>query len=262
MKKVILSLFVVLAFANVALAQGKPIPCKITDSGDLYSTYSWDEPKDKESLERQLGVRYAADVIKYSHEDNWPSGIATLDGRNANRAELNSYNIEQVADLGDKYVVVVSPTQNRDKPSNMKPSRDIYLIIAKTGVTCGNDGSNGVASNSKLVKITIPGSLMSTYDFEPHRDDLLEQTEKSDAEVDIMITYAHERNWPSGIATLAARDKTRDLMTQYHLYFAADISDTDVLLYCPAKENQHVQADMRPKHDLWFAYQKKGVKLP
>jgi len=63
---------------------------RFTATGRLMSTYTV-QPSDIERIRAAVGDGIADRVTVYGREDSWPSGIATLTGRNSNRPAMNTY---------------------------------------------------------------------------------------------------------------------------------------------------------------------------
>ena len=107
---------------------------KIKDSGELYSTYEMGA-EDEEALKKQgLSGSKIETVKKMANEDNWPSGIATLDAREENRPKIKEYMTYKVAEFDGKSLLIVPSSRNQKMPEKMRPSKDIYFIIGNTGL--------------------------------------------------------------------------------------------------------------------------------
>lgn len=110
---------------------GEPLTCFIVDRGSLYSTLSIDSYRDE--LEPYVSdVQY---VIDNAHEDAWPSGISTLDGREKRNTAFRDYKVRALARFGDNfYLLEVKPEDNAHMPEDMRPSKTIYFIFGAPGL--------------------------------------------------------------------------------------------------------------------------------
>jgi hypothetical protein len=107
---------------------------RVTDFGQLYSTFSW-EPAAMAELETKLGPALAKTVMAASNEAAWPAGIASLNGRIENREGMNAYTLYHIATLQENKVVLLAPAlENRNMPGSMQPASDIYFIVGLQGV--------------------------------------------------------------------------------------------------------------------------------
>ena len=107
---------------------------KIIDSGRLYSTYDFDK-YEREELRQQLTPEQLELVEKYHKEDAWPPAISTFEKREEVRPLISGYRAFIVAQLDDKYVLIIPARLNKKMPSGMRPDRDIFFVISKSAVS-------------------------------------------------------------------------------------------------------------------------------
>jgi hypothetical protein len=106
---------------------------RITDFGELYSTFDWDSESTAE-LRDSLGDSLANVVLVASNEAAWPLGIATLESRVENYEAMAAYRAYHVTTLQEDFAVLLVPFgENRDMPPGLQPGNDFYFIIGKAG---------------------------------------------------------------------------------------------------------------------------------
>jgi ABC-type uncharacterized transport system YnjBCD substrate-binding protein len=104
----------------------------ITDPGQLYSTYKYEDSDLatlRSVLENEAQVSY---VAEYSSEVTWPDGLSTLQGRTQLQETIKSFNAYELADLGDKHVLMIPAKKN--KKSGVKLTQDIFMIMGTSGI--------------------------------------------------------------------------------------------------------------------------------
>ena len=107
----------------------------ISDPGELYSTYDLTaDAAARATIQAQTSAALLQDILIYSNERSWPSGIATLDGRIARREQIQDYRVYAIARFNDKVVLRVPAAENQHMPANMRPARDIYFIFGQGGI--------------------------------------------------------------------------------------------------------------------------------
>lgn len=248
-------------FALPIFLQAQLKAVHITDSGELYSTFNLEGDEDaKAELRKVVSAYELTNIIKYSVEDNWPSGIATLSARDENRPKIALYHTYLLGTFDSKGVLVIPADENKHMPSNMLPSRDIYFIMGNSGYANGATGgtSSSSAASDDDVHITDSGELYSTPNLED--DETAKEALKSVVsayELNNIIKYSTEDNWPSGIATLDARNENRPKIADYHVHLVVEYGETGILRI-PADENTHMPSNMRPTRDIYFAIGKSG----
>lgn len=266
-------------------------PMKITDSGELLSTYHLENStQEKDQIRAQVGEDLLQDILDYSNESSWPSGISTLDGRNKNRSLVNEYVAYKVATFGTNsqyYVLRIPTSKNGFQPSQMIPSRDIYFIIGKGGVTEMNgdpyvsnnqsntninsvdsDNNEGEEEEMREVRILNPMELYSTYDLrkdEVAKQLLIDSGELTEAEYDVLADMTNEKSWPSGINSYSNREGNRPKIKNYKAYMALEYESNGkklIMLYIPKEENDFMPSDMQPNDELGFymMFNREGVE--
>lgn len=138
MKQVVVLLFVATAFTACTKAfyiDGKKAqPVKITDLGEMYSTYNMSQAE-KTEVSRQLNTKSLLDeIIRYTKENTWPDGVNTLDDRLANRSIMQRYNFYKVASFGNKTIVSIPAEKNQHMPAAYIPQGPMYIIFASSVV--------------------------------------------------------------------------------------------------------------------------------
>lgn len=106
----------------------------ISDPGQLYSTYNFDESEMK-TIRAVFNndVKQVDGFVKYSNESSWPEGLSTLDGRSSLQDAIRGFHAYKLAMLDDKYVLLIPKKKN--KRSGVKFTHDIYMIVGKSGIT-------------------------------------------------------------------------------------------------------------------------------
>lgn len=128
--------FAFLFFSTIAFGQesAKRSPVKTLDFDQMYSTPHW-KPDEVTALKAQLGNALAETVIRASTEAAWPKGIASLDSRAQNKAQMAGYKAYFLANMDEHRVILVVPaSENRSMPESMQPAGDIYFVFLKVGV--------------------------------------------------------------------------------------------------------------------------------
>jgi hypothetical protein len=126
-------------FFTVYAQEGKPV--SISDPGDLFSTFDF-KASDKEAVIVAVGADKYKEINNACHESQWPSGIATLDNRNAAREKMKQYRIVLVTTIGDKSIVEIRPAENMHMPVNMQSTVSFYFVIKSTGLGTGTIVTN------------------------------------------------------------------------------------------------------------------------
>ncbi|TAE62036.1 MAG: hypothetical protein EAZ89_00115 [Bacteroidetes bacterium] len=235
----------------------------------------------------QLGSR-TSDVLAHIVESSWPSGISTLDARNANRPLIQDYKAWQIAALEGMALLYIPATRNTHMPAEMRPASDIYFLIGEEGIGPGDPADEIVETifdayealsleeesedknpDSGRAYIINPLELVSTYQLlenEEARELLLEFLSEDD--LDYLAELCHEDAWPSGISSYQARDigNTRELMKEYVTYFAASFEDNGkmmVMVYVPFAQNQQMPEAMRPQQEegFYMIFRGAGVRV-
>ncbi|MFN8287567.1 MAG: hypothetical protein U0V74_12470 [Chitinophagales bacterium] len=260
LKPVLAVLLIITGYCIDAQSSGTKQRMKITDSGELYSTFNWDDNSAaKSAVVVAVSTSEFSDIIKYSNESNWPSGISTLDGRDALRTKINEYVAYKVAEFDNMVLLKIPAAENKSMPYNMQSPHDFYFVIGKTGVQTYS-GTTVSAQKGVRMKITDSGDLYSTYDIEGTSEAVSEIKRVASGSYYDIVKTAKESAWPAGIATLDARDKVRTKMNDYVVYKVAEF-DGKYLLKVPADENKHMPYNMRADYDFYFVIGTTGARM-
>ena len=108
----------------------------IINPSDLYSTYEFSKSDRKELLAQGFNDDLMRNIEKMANETNWPTAISNLDGRFQLRDQLKQYKAFKIAQIGagDKAIVAIPAAQNKKMPENLRPSKDIFFIMAASGL--------------------------------------------------------------------------------------------------------------------------------
>ena len=106
---------------------------QIKDSRRLYSTYDIDK-YEREQLSRVLDPEVLELVEKYHREDSWPEAISTFEKREKVRSMIENYRAFLLAEMDDKYILIIPARANRRMPLSFRPKRDVFFIISRTAV--------------------------------------------------------------------------------------------------------------------------------
>ena len=110
----------------------KATPVKVTDLGEMYSTYNLSQAE-KTEVSRQLNNKSLLDeIVRYAKENTWPDAVNTLDDRLANRKIMERYNFYKVASFGNKTIVSVPAEKNQHMPAAYIPQGPMYIIFASS----------------------------------------------------------------------------------------------------------------------------------
>lgn len=138
-KPVIAFLFVVVTLT--ACTKGfyidgkKATAVKITDMGEMYSTYNLSQAE-KAEVSKQLNNKSMLDeIIRYAKEGTWPDGVNTLQERLDSRKTMERYNFYKVASFGNKTIVSVPAEKNQHMPAAFIPQGPMYMIFASSAVS-------------------------------------------------------------------------------------------------------------------------------
>ncbi len=108
----------------------KATEVRITDLGEMYSTYNITEA-DKTEIKQQLKDKNLIDeIVRYSKENQWPDAVNTLDERLDNRSVMMKYNFYKVASFGNKTIVAIPQEKNKHMPAAYIPQAPMYIIFA------------------------------------------------------------------------------------------------------------------------------------
>jgi hypothetical protein len=119
--------------SGVAAARRSAEPrAYLENSGEMMSTYTFSSEL-RDQVRAQLAD--ADQAIAWSHESEWPSGITTLDGRNAVRSKFADYTVYIAATWTDTVLLRAPVAENQHMPVGMRPtSHDIFFVVGTGGV--------------------------------------------------------------------------------------------------------------------------------
>lgn len=111
------------------------IPVRITSATGIFPAFQWQENLGVlNELRNTLGPR-ADEVMAYSREEQWPSGLRTAASRQANLQAISEYKAYLLTLLPKNLAVLVIPAvENRIQPAPLQPARDIYFILPKYAI--------------------------------------------------------------------------------------------------------------------------------
>ena len=232
---------------------------KITDSGDLYSTYDIEGTDEAVSAIKKAASADYYNIIKYAKEGGWPTGIATLDARDEVRSKMNDYVVYKVAEFDGKYLLKVPAAENKHMPANMRADYDFYFVIGQTGASPAGEQSKTYSNRGIKATIVSTGGMYSTFDL---ANSGFTSTIKSQlgSEYEDILVYSKEANWPYGISTFDSRDTKRQQLNNYTAYKIAEF-DNKYILRIPVADNKYMPQEMRPTHDIYFIINKTNVTL-
>lgn len=133
-KRYLFALVMLLIATMPAFAQFKGKKAKIVAPGDLYSTYNLSKDEEK-SISAQVGADGLSSIKAACREENWPNSISEFTDRQSNKQKIKQYKVFIVASIGDKYILWVPEAKNKKMEEGMRPNRDFFIIIKKTGVS-------------------------------------------------------------------------------------------------------------------------------
>lgn len=114
---------------------------KITDPGQLYSTYNLesDESGVANWLRNTYGNAAAAEILKRAVESGWPSAISTFSSRSNYREGFRDYVAYHIADIGsDKVLLWIPMNKNGHMPAACRGEHDIYMVYGRSGLSMGD----------------------------------------------------------------------------------------------------------------------------
>ncbi len=107
---------------------------KITDLGEMYSTYNLSQAE-KTEVSRQLNNKSLLDeILRYSKESTWPDAVNSLDDRLSNRNTMQRYNYYKIASFGNKTIVSIPAEKNQHMPAAYIPQGPMYIIFSSSVV--------------------------------------------------------------------------------------------------------------------------------
>lgn len=117
-----------------ALALGDAVT--VTDFGDLYSTYDFEDSDSKQIIAAVGRPDYTL-INEFCREDAWPKAISGFSDRQTNRPKMYNYNVEFVCTFGagSNYAIIKAPvSKNKHMTGDFKLVNDIYFVIAAKSI--------------------------------------------------------------------------------------------------------------------------------
>jgi USP8 interacting len=108
----------------------------VTDFGDLYSTYDFEDTDSKQIIDAVGRPDYTL-IKEFSREDAWPKAISGFSDRQTNRPKMYNYNVEFVCTFGagSNYAIIKAPvSKNKHMVGDFKLVNDIYFVIAAKSI--------------------------------------------------------------------------------------------------------------------------------
>lgn len=242
-------------------AQDRGDRAYIVKPGSMYTTYKFSSDEEIDII-AVVGSDEFSRVDATCRESSWPDGISNLTSFFDNEEDIKTYTTYFVCRFGDNKVLLRVPEgENRSMPSHMRPSETIYFIIGGDAVSFDAGSSRGSVSYSSAKQVTVTnfGDLYSTYSFSGSDEDDIKNVVGSSVFQDI-VTYGHERNWPSAISAFDDRQTNRPKMYNYYVELVCEFGDR-VVVRAPVSKNSHMSGGMRLTHDIYFIIGKTGVDL-
>lgn len=253
--------FLFLLFVPVLLnAQDRGDRAYIVKPGSMYTTYKFSSDEEIDII-AVVGSDEFSRIDATCRESSWPDGISNLTSFFDNEEDIKTYTTYFVCRFGDNKVLLRVPEgENRSMPSHMRPSETIYFIIGGDAVSFDAGSSRGSVSYSSAKQVTVTnfGDLYSTYSFSGTDEDDIKNVVGSSVFQDI-VTYGHERNWPSAISAFDDRQTNRPKMYDYNVELVCRFGDAKVVLKAPVSKNGHMTGGMKLTHDIYFIIGEAGV---
>lgn len=124
----------VLAQKKYKLMGKKYKAVKITDPGELYSTYDFEDEEASE-LKKTLGAALFENINANHTETTWPEKFGDFDTRIDNEEKTKAYKVFLVAELGEKNILVVPAKYNKGMGDGYTSSKDFYIVIGNSGLS-------------------------------------------------------------------------------------------------------------------------------
>ena len=269
---------------NSSPYNAKGTPAKITDSYGIWTDFNLRTRSDADVLRKQIGDALFEQVANNCNETSgWPGAISSYAERNKVREQMLKYVCYQIGEIDSKWILRVPASENGFLPYGVRPEHDIFFILGKSYVELTGSPSNintstnvnvasPVANNPTTktdisatsagtpAKINGTGGMYSTFNLKTDENASLILVQLGNSLFNDVVIYCKEDQWPSGIATLSARDLVRDHMNEYKAYKIAEF-DKQYILRIPASENKFMPSNMQLAHDIYFIINQSDVTL-
>lgn len=133
-KGYLFAVVLLLIAATPAFAQFKGKKAKIVAPGDLYSTYNLSKAEE-ETIARQVGAEGLSQIKAACREEKWPESISEFSSRQRHKEQIKKYKVFKIASFSDKLILWVPTAKNKKMEEGMRPERDFFIIIKKSGVS-------------------------------------------------------------------------------------------------------------------------------
>ncbi len=115
--------------------EGKKCPrVEIIEPGDLFSTYDLNDGEIEMMKIEGINAPLLEKIISTHTEDSWPTAFGSLDQRIANPDKIKAYAVYKVATIEDKVILVVPAKFNKDKDAGWALTKDVFIVINKSGI--------------------------------------------------------------------------------------------------------------------------------
>lgn len=115
---------------------------KISDPGEIYSTYLINDAEKKFLKEEGFTDDQIKTIQEKGNESAWPASLNNFTSRIANPDKIKALKAYKLATLEDpvaktdkKIILVIPAEKNKDAEDGWAPSEDIFLIIGPGGVS-------------------------------------------------------------------------------------------------------------------------------
>jgi hypothetical protein len=250
----------------------------ITDPGQLYSTYNF-SAEEKDKITSTVGEAQYEAINNSCHENQWPSGLSTLDSRNTVRDKMKEYHVNVVMVLGDVSIVQIDPDRNRHMPPDMLAQAPFYFIIGNNGVDNSGGGTAATTSTaadpSLSLATMLAGDAEAGYDYPEARildpDLILADHEFEGDEIwDLMMEvgddyeyvdeFCRESAFPEAINTPEKRQALVSEIKNYKTHLILEGDYIKVLEIRP-DENTHMPENMIPDSTIYFVIELEGAEV-
>jgi USP8 interacting len=249
----------------------------VLDHTVIFSTFSFDN----EIHQKELGIseKRMKEIALYSNEQMWAKGIGSFEQRKKNGNLIKTYYLELVGFLeNQKYAILhCAKNKNQHVAKNMRPENDQYFVFLSEGIDAetgrpktpydtqktAENTMHNTATSSYTVAVTKSESVLHNFNFMKKRNIYQQELIVKTPLMQDIIMYGSEDSWPKGISTAENRKKNKDAIKKYNLEVIGFLDNEKyVVLHCPMAKNQHVKADLRPEHDIYFVFDINNVDIP
>ena len=282
------------AYAGLGLGS-KPaaptaVPITWVDSAEMFSTPNLPADSSTQSIVRStLGEAWLTAILAYSSEETWPPGMATLEARDSNRAEISRYVAYRIVRIGsDRSLLWVPAAENQHLSAAYVPTHDFFVLINNVGIsdsgaarplgaapvpgavtaapaasTAAPAAAAAASAKGTPIRWVDSAQMMSTPNLRDDTNALsILRNAVGDAGLQEVLDYSNERNWPGSMSTLQGRNENRAAISKYVAYPFVDLGDGRYILWIPANENQHMPANLRPTKNFYMMIGASGIQMP